>query len=249
MTIDLEQLRAVASDHHQAELALVHNARVAAMRSYNQHPGKETKANWDAAREAYSETIERLTTIYYPEQAQAPEGERFTNRKQALNWLQAQGYKVSQGKFYGDCAAGFPAIHKDGTVSRYQVLQYAQQQDVERRGSDRPSSREEDEDRKIKADADRSEMQTETMRRELDREWLHADQAWAAIAALVGVIGDALKYEFFKAQGELIHLAGGDVNHGPIVYELCETVIERAMTHAAKMGTVEVAFAGDEEDA
>ena len=61
--------------------------------------------------------------------------ERFVNRKQALDWLKAQGYKVSQGKFYQDCAAGFPAVRKDGTVSRYQVMQYGQQLDIETRAA------------------------------------------------------------------------------------------------------------------
>lgn len=237
------RLLEVASDHDKTEIGLVHNARLAAMRSYNEVPSKETKANWDASREAYAETVERLEAGYFPAEAKVVEAERFKNRKQALNWLQAQGYKCSQGKFYQDCEAGFPNINRDGSVSKYQVMQYGQQLDVERRGGVvLDYDRDADEARKLKAQADQEQMKAESMRREQDREWLHADQAWASVAAMVGAILDGLKHEFFAAQGEVVHLAAGDPARAPQVYEHCEAVIERAMNQAASHARLEVSF-------
>lgn len=245
----LKNLRQAASPHDQEELTLVHEARLSAMRSYNTSPGKESKANWDAAREAYQETVDRLTAVYFPAEVKAPEGERFKNRKQAWGWLQAQGYKVSSGKFYQDCEAGFPAIHKDGSVSKYQAMQYGQQLDVERRGGERTNyDKEENEARKIKADADKAEMQADAMRREQDAEWMHADQAWASVASIIGVLHDNLRHSFYQAQGEIIHLAGGEQDRGPQVYAACEQIIDRAMNDAAKQATIEVTFADDDDD-
>jgi hypothetical protein len=238
------QLIEAATAQDKLELQLVHNGRVEAMRAYRKSAGKETKANWDAARLAYDEAIERFTLRYFPEQAPAPEGERFANRKQALNWLQAQKYKVSQGKFYQDCAAGFPVMHRDGSISRYQVMQYGQQLDVETRGTALLSGGQDaDEARKIKADADIKEMQAAKMRKEEDAEWLHADAAWAAIAGLLGVLKDSLRHHFHAGQGELIHLAGGDPARGPEVYESCEEIMARAFNEVARMEKIEGVFA------
>ncbi len=248
MTTDLfAKLIEAANAQDKLELQLVHNGRVEAMRSYQKSAGKETKANWDAARIAYDEAIERFTVRYFPEQAPAPEGERFANRKQALNWLQAQKYKVSQGKFYQDCAAGFPSIHRDGSISRYQVMQYGQQLDVETRvGSAVSGSVEEDDARRAKAEADIKEMQANKMRREEDAEWLHADAAWAAIAGLLGVLKDSLRHHFHAGQGELIHLAGGDPARGPEVYESCEEIMSRAFNEVARMEKIEGVFAKEQ---
>lgn len=248
MTDRFQKLLDTAVDADRAELILANNGKVTAMKAYKDKPGKSTKDDYDAARTMLDEAVERLSARYFPQDTPAPEGERFKNRKQALNWLQSQGYKVSQGKFYQDCEAGFPAIHKDGTVSRYQAMQYGQQLDVERRSAaptDAASSREADEARKVKADADKAEMQAEDMRREQDKKWLHQDQAWEALAALVGSLRDALRHQFHSGQSHLIHLAGGDPARGPEVYEGCEELIGRAYNEVLAAGRIEGIFEQD----
>ncbi|MBU2537261.1 MAG: hypothetical protein KKH22_02400 [Proteobacteria bacterium] len=245
MTIDLfPRLLAAATDQDKLELELVRDGLAAAMSAYQKSATKETKANWDAARDAYDEALARFSARYFPEEAAAVEGERFANRKQALNWLQAQKYKISQGKFYQDVAAGFPVLQRDGTISRYQVMQYGQQLDVEARsGAPVSGRREEDEDRKAKAEADIKEMEATKRRREEDADWLHADAAWMAIAGLLGVLKDSLRHHFHAGQGELIHLAGGDQARGPEVYEGCEELMGRAFNEVAGMGKIEGVFA------
>lgn len=51
--------------------------------------------------------------------------ERFKNRSEALKWLQSKG-KISRGKFYDDCIAGYITIHPDKSVSKFQVAEYAE---------------------------------------------------------------------------------------------------------------------------
>lgn len=177
--------------------------------------------------------------------ATATAAERFVNRKQALNWLNAQGYKISQGKFYQDCAAGFPELHRDGTVSRYQVMQYGQQLDVSARSTVPDASRE-NEARKAAAEADMAEMKAERMRRDEDVLWLHADQAWASVAALVGTLRDCLRHHFHTAQNELVHVAGGDMGRNHEVFEFCDDIVNKAFNEVAG-ASIDVTFEKEEK--
>jgi len=206
-----QKLLGAADEAARAELKLAHNGRIEAMRVYQSRPGKAAKDDLDAARAFYEETIERLTGKYFPDDAPAPAGERFASRKQALDWITAQGYKVSRGKFYGDCAAGFPAVHRDKTVSRFQVLQYAQQLDVERRASDPVEAFDtaRNEARKIKADADKAEMQADAMRREMDRTWILRERAEEETCVWVSRLRDAVAYHIGKNLLAMIHSCGG----------------------------------------
>ena len=174
---------------------------------------------------------------------QSFDGERFSSRKEALDWLKANHYKISTGKFYQDCNAGFPMVHKDGTVSRYQVLMYAQQidlstkaEDLTRRDTDRLH-----EQRKTKAEAEMAEMKAEKMRREEDRYWLHAEEAWAQLAALVASLRDTIRHHLFTSQRELIHVAGGDQDRSQELFEYSESLIDKAFNEVAG-GEIDVVF-------
>lgn len=158
--------------------------------------------------------------------------ERFKNKKQALDWLHAQKYVVSNGKFYADCKKGTPPVGKDGSLSRYQVLLYGLSLERGSVGLEVVNTAEDDA-RKAKADADMAEMKAERMRRDEDRLWLHADQAWAAIAALVGALRDALRYHVHLAAREIVHAAGGDQERSHEVYELVDEVLARGFNDVA----------------
>ena len=161
--------------------------------------------------------------------------ERFANRKQALNWLNAQGYKISQGKFYQDCAAGFPPMHTDGSLSRFQVMHYGQQLDLATRSAatqqDGDTSR-----RKEAAEAEIAEMKAERMRREEDKEWLHADQAWSVVAALVGSLRETLRHHLHSEAAALVHVAGGGQDRVHEVFEFLEEVVGKAFNEVAGKG-------------
>lgn len=248
MTADrFEKLLGVASEADKKELALAHNGRITAMKAYNDRPGKETKADYDAARAMYDETLERLAARYFPDEAPAPEGERFKTRIQALNWLQKQGYKVSQGKFYQDCKSGFPSIHKDGSISRYQVMQYGQQLDVEKRSTGNPADlsakKEELEIEKLRLEVEKRRIEN----RKEDANWLQKEDAWAQMAALVGTLRDALRHHLYVGQAHLIHLAGGDPTRGPEVYEGAEEILARAFNEVVQAGRIEGIFDVEEE--
>ncbi len=241
----LNKILAVADQTDQGELNLVLAARDSAMASYQAKPGKQTREDYEAARDMFAEALGRLTAKYFPTEAPAPEGERFKNRIQAWNWLQAQSYKISRGKFFNDCKAGFPEVHRDGTVSRFQVMQYAQQQDVSRRSAplDRTEERERLEIEKLRLAVEKMEKEN----RKEDERWLLKEDAWAALAAVVGALHDSLRHYFHTGQGHLIYLASGDQTRGPELYEGAEELIGKAFNELARNNIIEGIFAVREE--
>lgn len=163
------------------------------------------------------------------------ETDRFASRKEALDYLQAQKYKVSTGKFYQDCASGFPLVHRDGSVSRYQVLMYAQQIDLSTK-AEAITNRDADrlhESKKTKAEAEIAELKAARMRREEDKYWLHAEDAWAQIAALVGALRDTIRHHLFTSQRELVQVVGGDQNRSNELIEYTDGLIDKAFNETA----------------
>jgi len=160
--------------------------------------------------------------------------ERFKNRKEALIWLKESGYKISQGKFYQDAAAGYPVVHKDGSVSKFQIMEYGQRLDSVRKESEavQAMAREYSE-RKEKADAEIAEMKAEKMRRDENRHWLHAAEAWGQVAALVGTLKDAIRHELFAGARELVLAAGGDQERSQETFEHADQLVARAFNKVA----------------
>lgn len=241
MTTDrFQQLLAAANPSEQAELKLAHNGRIEAMQKYQNKPGKQAKEDLDAARDFYNETIATFSAKYFPEQTPAPEGERFANRKQAFDWLISQGYKVSRGKFYNDCEAGRPAVHRDKTVSRFQVLQYGQQLDLETRTSSSDLSQREQELKIQKLENDIKKQEIDT--RKEDRLWMLVSDAEAEQAAIVGILRDALEHRFYIRREELILSAGGTRAKIGIFTSSLSTLIKDAFNEIANIKEHDVEF-------
>jgi len=162
------------------------------------------------------------------------EAERFKSRKQALDWLKQNGHKVSTGKFYQDCAAGYPMVAADGSVSKYQVLSYANDLGTQARPDLSVIESREFDQRKARADAEMAEMKAEKMRRESDKLWLHADDAWSVIAGLVGGLRDGIRHQLYTSRRELVHTAGGDQDLSMEFFEAVDAVIDSAFNETAK---------------
>jgi hypothetical protein len=203
-------------------------------------PDKAALEYMDRTGKLFHAALDSLQVKYLSNSGD-PGGERFVNKLQAHNWLAAQGYKVSRAKFYGDCKGsetqpGFPPTYQDGSLSKFLVMQYAQQCDVETRGVGLvPAAVDnaENEARKLKAEADIAETKAKRMLREDDRLWLHADDAWASVAALIGVLRDAIRHHLYGSSREVIHLADGDQARSNEVFEAIDGVVSRAFNDVA----------------
>jgi len=171
--------------------------------------------------------------------------EQFKTRKKAWNWLQEQGYKVSIGKFYQDCKSGFPAVASDGAVSCYQVLTYGVALNKQVLANPEMLSSHEFDRRKAEADAEIAEIKAARMKREDDRLWLHAEDAWSVVAALTGKLRDSIRHQIYAAQRDVVQTAGGDQDRSQEVFEFVDVLIDKAFNEVAG-GNIDVVFdAGD----
>ncbi len=163
-----------------------------------------------------------------------PIAEYFKNRKEAHNWLIAEGFKISIGKFYGDIEKkGFPVLNTDGTVSKYQVSVYGRSLEDKQASDPSALDRSEFIYRKDKSDAEIAEMKAERMRREEDQNWLHAEDAWAVVAGMVGTLRDTIRRHLHSGQIEITLAAGGDAARAPEVFEHLEGIVNKAFNEVA----------------
>lgn len=171
--------------------------------------------------------------------------EYFKNRKEAHDWLIANNYQVSIGKFYEDIKKkGFPVIKKDKSVSKYQVLVYGQKLQEEQITDPTDLHSSEHSHKKEKADADIAQMKADRMRREEDKLWLHADDAWSALAAVVGKLRDSIRHHINLNSNEIILAAGGDQGRAAEVFETIDEYIDVAFNEVAE-SEIDVTWEGN----
>lgn len=162
------------------------------------------------------------------------ETELFDNRKRAHEWLLEQGYKISQGKFYTDCKDnGFPVIRQDGSVSKFQVLTYGTNLRPETNTDPSALNRSEWAHKKEKADAEIAQMKADRMRKEEDKLWLYADDAWAMVAGLVGNLRDSVRHHLYVAQGEIVMAAGGEQSRSQELFEFVDECVGKGFNEVA----------------
>ncbi len=161
------------------------------------------------------------------------EEERFQTRKKSLDWLHEHGHKVSRGKFYQDCKDGFPAVSSDGSLSRYQVLTYGLSLNKQVLADPEKISTREFDQRKAAADADIAEMKAKKMKREQNKLWLHADDAWSVLAGLTGNLRDSIRHQLYSSQREVVEIAGGDQDRSQEVFEFMDQLVDRAFNEVA----------------
>lgn len=162
------------------------------------------------------------------------EPETFKNRQEAHDWLLANGYKVSSGKFYQDIKRkGFPVVNPDKTISKYQVAVYGKNLATDQQPDPSALGRLEYTQQKEKAEAEMAIMKAERMRREEDDLWLQAEQAWSALAGVIGNLRDVIRRHLHDEQVRIVLAGGGDPVRAPEVFELLDQVVNRAFTEVA----------------
>lgn len=161
------------------------------------------------------------------------EEEYFSNRKEAHDWLTENGFVISRSKFYEDCKKGFPAINADKSVSKYQVSVYGSKLKDDRAVDLEAMEKNSYSHRKDKADAELAEMRAERMRREEDDQWLHADTAWSAVAALLGRLRESIRHQLHTESAEMVLAVSGEVARSPELFEMIEGAVDAAYNEIA----------------
>lgn len=172
--------------------------------------------------------------------------DRFKNRKEALLWLQQRG-QISTGKFYQDCADGKITIHADKTISKYEVMQYAEKVFGFVRQTapayDQAEKKIQLEMRSLELDVEKKELAN----RKEDANWLNKEEAWAQMAAIIGTLRDSLRHQAHVSTPAIIHIAAGDTQRGPEVYEAIEELTAKAFNEVVNSGRIDGIFDKGEE--
>ena len=161
--------------------------------------------------------------------------DKFKNAKQAWEWLQENGYKVSNGKFYGDCSKGIITVYPDKSVSKFQVLQYGinWNNKVSNPGNiDQIASAEVDM-RKRSAEASIAERKDRRMEKEEDQLWLHADEGWAVVASVINQLRDSIRHYLYSSRREVVATSAGNQDRDDEVYSLLEHLVDQAFNETA----------------
>ena len=169
----------------------------------------------------------------------------FKNRKEAHTWLIDNGYRISIGKFYEDIKNnGFPALNADKTVSKYQVAVYGKGLEEHNTPDLSAMDRSAYLHQKEQAEAEIAQLKAQRMRREEDKYWIHARDAWSALAALIGDLRGAISRELYDSRRRIVEAAGGEMHREGEVFELCDGVVDAAFNRVAKQG-ITVQWEGD----
>lgn len=124
-------------------------------------------------------------------------------------------------------------IAQDGSLSKYQALTYGLQLDQRVMPGPEVFDKMEHDQRKAKADADMAEMKAEKMRRETDKLWLHADEAWAAVAGLVGGLRDCIRHHLYIGQVGVVEAADGEQVRSQEVFEHMDSLVDKDFNEVA----------------
>ena len=130
-------------------------------------------------------------------------------------------------------------------------MQYAQQLDVKRRSPSAPPGYDtaEHEARKIKADADQSEMKADAMRRELDRRWILRESAEEETCVWVSRLRDAVTYHLGKNLPAIIHACGGQISRLSEVQAIVDAALADACNEIANAEELTVLIEDIEDEA
>lgn len=174
--------------------------------------------------------------------------ERFASRKLAMEWIRQKGGKVSQGKFYQDCAEGKVLVYPDKSVSRASTAEYLLR--LQRPiapvldSMDRTQQKE-------RLELERLQLEVEKLRRIAradDRRWMRMEDHCAQVAVILTMLRDNLQHYGQQSATELAHICRGDVNLAPLLVDgMAELVLGRAYNELAGQ-LIEHGMFTEEED-
>ena len=119
-------------------------------------------------------------------------------------------------------------------------MQYGQQLDVERKGSDPDNQKSDEADlRKRIAEAEIAERKNDREKRAMDSEWLYRADALVQMAAIMGKPRAALRRRFYTGYQEVIKKCNGDHTRGNEVYEYLDNMLRQAFNEVAGNGKIE----------
>lgn len=228
----------------EQEEKLLTSAVARTMQAYNQSPVVANLKDYEAAKKAIEDFRRRKAT------AENPEAQTFKNLLEVLDYLQAEGWKISKSTLYEKSYA----IKKqpDGAYLKKNIDDFAAKFLRKLDGSDTEeidiAEKIKAEIRKLTAEAEKREIEVQRLKGEVvDR--YEVEQQFADRAAF---LIDSLKNFSHSQMPRLIELVRGDTAYAAEAIDFFNAEVETLFDHYSKPLTFSVAAYnenGDREDA
>jgi len=198
------------SPAQKAEYAIHHNAVVFTMRAYNADPTAAAKRNWDSAREALDDFVEKTNN---PSVAGSPPAQ-FATQQEVLAYLKAGGYKIEKSALSNHVRTRM-LIKKSGAFNRKDVDSYAtlhlQSGATGQTQADKKTA--ELQERKLKAECLRTEEQA--LKAKIEREAIEGkliarDDVELELAGRAVALEAGYDHMVYTKAAEWIEICGGD---------------------------------------
>jgi hypothetical protein len=252
MSDPLQELLGLADQPDQIELTMAHNGLVQSMKAYRAQPGKSTKQDYDAARQLYTEVVERLTTKYLsapsPDSLADPTGP-WKTRAAVLRYLQSAGWQIEKQTFYNHTKPGhrdFKLAADKGYYAKGRVDKYAREWLVRRDTGLKVDEEDggllriktEEEIKRIKQDIEIKQFKFDTER----RKYLARDLLELEIVGRAGVLDSGFNFLIQSKALELVAMVGGDQKRVPEFISFFQAEWNRMLAGFARLDNIETLF-------
>ena len=209
-------------DYLRAEYMVCYNAVVSTLRGYKENPTAATKNNWQAAREALAEVVQRISAASGENGHGEDPPEVFTTQQQVLAYLKDQGYKIGKSALSQHVRAGRLKKKKDGfhrdAVDRFAGLRLRDESGLDADGKKNAALME----RKLRAEVEKLEEGARKSRMEREacegkliaRDLVEQELAGRAVALEAG-----FDHMVYTRAAEWVDLVGGGQEKTPRLIE------------------------------
>ena len=242
----LKKLLDAVDDSDRLELDILQAAVESTRSAYQQAATAANKKDWDVAREGLHETLDRLWSAYMVQE------ERFDSRKSVLEYLNDNGYSVSQGKLYGDCKKGLLKLQADKSVLKSSVEAYI----------DNPASGlvryseigQAEEDRtlsgaKLKYEVSILKTKDEKQKFDMEKErglYVPRTDIDLMLCGRAAMLEAGLRHHYHTKVAEWIVLVGGDTGKASELLAALLAGLDEQMDRFAKSDEIDIEFTDDE---
>ena len=241
---EIEKLMDLAGETDRAALGTMYNAWVRKFAAYKEDDSRSNLAEWQASEKALKAKVDELTAKHLDAVDAAP----LPDRKAAWEFLRAQGFKVSSGKFYGDCSKNMVKVNADGTINEAEALAYAVRYLKKVKGGDADAVLDDIFKSKAKAELDKTLVQEEKLRFELERErgnYLPRADVMTQFAVKWGTLEASLRHLLRTRARDWIYACGGDAKKFDMFVALVGSEMDEIFNSMATIEDLEISLVVD----
>ncbi len=245
-TEKLQKLLEVADESDRMELQIMQKAIETTRSAYQSAATASNKKDWDVAREGLQDASDRLWSRYMVQE------ERLDNRKAVLEYLNENGYSISQGKLYGHAKKGLLRLQPDKSVLMSSVEAYINNPDSGLIKHAETGQTEEDQakvSRKLDLELSLLKTKAERQRFDFDKEkgrYLPREEFELELASRAAVLETGFKHRFKTRVGEWIQLCGGDQGKRTLLLDAMLKELDVQLNDFATSERYQVMFIADE---